>query len=130
MMRLTRLFPALLMALFSFSAPSFPAGLPGQQLETAIWLGFALHAPFKSQDDQGAAKQNANAKATASRQSASVTRGADLQVTDISAADADVAALQQCKAACTPQCQNLDDTDRQEECQEACEMRCNQPPGK
>ena len=133
MVRIIGFASALWLGLLLFAAPSFSAGLPGQQTEAVMWFGFLLHAAHESP----VIEQTVSAKPSpmvqlASDQAApaSATRGADLQVTDISEADADVAALQQCKAACTPQCQILDNADRAERCQQSCEMHCNETPGK
>ena len=137
-MRIICFVSALWLGLMLFAAPSFSAWLPGQQAEAAIWLGFMLRAaPESPVTESPVTGQTASAKPVSAVQVASdqpapvsAMRGADLHVTDISDADADVAALQQCKAACTPQCQTLDNADRAEHCQQSCEMHCNEPPGK
>ncbi|MFZ0693552.1 MAG: hypothetical protein WAN51_05285 [Alphaproteobacteria bacterium] len=138
MMRIIGFVSALWLGMMLFAVPSFSAWLPGQQADAAMWLGFMLRAapespvPVSPVAGQTASAKPASAVQLASDQAvpASATRGADLQVTDISDADADVAALQQCKAACAPQCQTLDNADRAEHCQQSCEMHCNEPPGK
>jgi len=137
MMKIIGFVAALWLGLMLFALPSFSAWPRGQQTEAAIWLGVMLYAAHGEAPNAGLPVNGRSARAKlpgavqmASDQAAPATRGGNIQVTGISAADADVAALQQCKAACTPQCQTLDDPDRAEHCQQSCEMRCNEPWGK
>ncbi len=52
------------------------------------------------------------------------------QSAPVSAADADLAAFQQCRTSCAPQSDKIGDMGQSEHCQQACEMNCNVTGGK